>query len=126
MKRLLVASAAFAALTGVALAQSTTTPSTTAPMTPGASSTTTTTTTTITPAQETAVKTYVMKEKTSAVSLPSGTTLSEGAVLPQTVTLSKFDNSVTGMSTYNYVVVDGRTAIVEPSSRRVVKIIETK
>lgn len=110
MKRLLIASVALAALSGVAMAQSSST----------------TTTTTITPAQETAVKTYIMKEKTTAVTLPSGTTLSEGAVLPQTVTLSKFDDTVTGMSTYNYVVVDGKTAIVEPSSRKVVRIIETK
>lgn len=109
MKRLLVASVALAALTGAAVAQ-----------------TSSSTTVTITPAQETAVKTYITKEKTSAVTLPSGTTLSEGVVLPQTVTLSKFDDTVSGMSTYNYVVVDGKTAIVEPQSRRVVKIIETK
>lgn len=113
MKRFLVASVALVALSGAALAQS-------------SGTATTTTTTTITPAQETAVKTYITKEKTTAVTLPSGTTLSEGVVLPQTVTLSKFDNSVTGMSTYNYVVVDGKTAIVEPQSRRVVKVIETK
>ena len=113
MKRLLVATVALAALTGAAMAQT-------------SGTATTTTTTTITPAQETAVKTYVMKEKTSAVTLPSGTTLSEGTVLPQTVTLSKFDNSVTGMSSYNYVVVEGKTAIVEPSSRKVIRVIETK
>ena len=70
MKRFIITAAAVL-MTGAAFAQTATT--------------TTTTSTTMTPAQETAIKTYVTKEKRASVAAPSGFTVSTGAVLPAPV-----------------------------------------
>jgi len=40
------------------------------------------------------------------------------------VTLHEFGADV-GVSKYKYVVVNGRAAIVDPSSRKIVQVIET-
>jgi len=111
MKRALVTVAAFALLTGSAFAQATTT--------------TTTTTTTITTEQEAKIKEYVVKEKPATAELPSGVTLEVGATLPQEVTLHEFGPDV-GVTQYRYVVVNGRTAVVDPVERKVIRIIETQ
>ena len=89
----------------------------------GGASSTTTTTTTITPQQETAIKTYVTKEKTKSVSTPSGFTLATGATVPQTVELHSFGSDV-GMTQYRYVVMNNRTVVVDPATRKVVKIVD--
>lgn len=83
---------------------------------------TTTTTTTITPQQETAIKTYVTKEKTKSINAPSGFTVTEGATVPKTVELHRFGSDV-GLSQYDYVVMDNRTVLVDPQTRKVIRIV---
>lgn len=107
MKRILVVTAA-AMIAEAAFAQTATT--------------TTTTTTTITPAQETAIKTYVTKEKRASVSAPSGFTVSTGAVLPETVEVHSFPAEV-GVTGYRYSVVGGKTVVVG-SDRKIVHVID--
>ena len=89
-----------------------------------ATSTTTTTTTTITPQQDSTIKTYVTKEKTKSVAVPSGFTLSTGATVPQTVELHSFGSDV-GITQYRYVVMNNRTGIADPSTRTVIKVIDS-
>jgi hypothetical protein len=114
MKALSTAIAATALLTGVAFAQTTTTTT----MTTGS------TTTVIDQATLPKVKQYIVSNKTSA-SVPSGFSLSVGAEIPQSVTLHDFGSDV-GVRNYKYVVINDRAAIVDPQSRKVVQIIETR
>jgi Protein of unknown function (DUF1236) len=107
MKRLFVTAAAVL-FAGAAAAQTATT--------------TTTTSTTITPAQETAIKTYVAKERRATVAAPSGFTVSTGAVLPETVEVHSFPADV-GVTGYRYSVVGGKTVVVG-SDRKIVRVID--
>jgi hypothetical protein len=77
----------------------------------------------VSPVEQTQIREYVVKQKTTAATLPADVRLSVGAVLPETVEL----HTVTGVpsaSNYRYVVVDGRTVLVEPKTRKVVQIID--
>src|SRR5215211_926277 len=106
MKRFFLTAAAVA-LAGAAYAQT---------------STTTTTTTTITPAQETAIKTYVTKEKRASIAAPSGFTVSNGAVLPEAVEVHSFPADV-GVTGYRYSVVGNKTVLVG-NDRKIVRVID--
>jgi hypothetical protein len=108
MKRILVGVAALALTTGAALATSTTT--------------TTTRETTVTTDQQAKIKTYIAKEKPAAVTAPSGVTVSVGSTLPEAVELRTFPTDV-GV-TQRYTVIGGRTVLVEPSTRKIIQVIE--
>ena len=110
MKRILVGVAALALTTGAALATSTTT------------TTTTTRETTVTTDQQAKIKTYIAKEKPAAVTAPSGVTVSVGSTLPEAVELRTFPTDV-GV-TQRYTVIGGRTVLVEPSTRKIIQVIE--
>ncbi len=107
MKRLLVGAAALALTAGAALATSTTT---------------TTRETTVTTDQQAKVRTYITKEKPAAVAAPSGVTIAVGSTLPESVELRIFPSDV-GV-TQRYTVIGGRTVLVEPSTRRIIEVIE--
>jgi hypothetical protein len=117
MKHLL-ATTAFALMTGVALAQTSTTVTTTT--SPDATSSVT-----ISPAEETKIREYIVKEKRTSVTAPSGFSISVGAEVPQSVELYSLPSDV-GVTKYRYTVVGGKTALVDPSTRKVVRIIETR
>ena len=85
--------------------------------------TTTTTRTTITPAQQTQIKQYVVKEKRTSVSAPSGFTLSVGSTLPESVQVYALPSDV-GVTSYRYTVVNDRTVLIDPSDRRVVEVLD--
>jgi hypothetical protein len=87
-----------------------------------AQTTTTTTTTTISPAQETAIKTYITKERRASVTAPSGFTVSTGAVLPETVEVHSFPSDV-GVTGYRYSVIGNKTVLVG-SDRKIVRVID--
>lgn len=104
-KRIIPALSVAGLLSGAALAQSSTT----------------TTTTTITDDQAAKVKTYVMKERRPSANFTGS--LAVGTALPPTVEFYDFPEDV-GVKTYRYGVVNDRTVIVEPSTRRIIRIIE--
>jgi hypothetical protein len=116
MKRTLIVAAALA-VAGGAVAQTATT--TTRPAT---ATTTTTTTTTITPAQETAIKTYVTKQKPKSVAAPTGFTVTTGAVLPEAIEVQSFPADV-GVTGYRYARVGEKTVLVG-SDRKIMRVIE--
>ncbi|MER8385818.1 DUF1236 domain-containing protein [Mesorhizobium sp. M0166] len=72
----------------------------------------------IEPQQETVIKEYVKKQPLASVKIP-GVELNIGSTLPDTVELHEVPNVK-----YRYVVVDNRTVVVDPGTRKIVKIIE--
>jgi hypothetical protein len=73
----------------------------------------------IKPEQETLIREYVKKEPIASINLP-GVELNIGSTLPDTVELHALD--VPDVK-YQYVVVDGRTVLVEPETRKIVHVI---
>jgi hypothetical protein len=74
----------------------------------------------IAPEQETVIREYVKKQPVASLELP-GVELNIGTAVPDTVELHKID--APDMA-YSYTVVDGRTYVVEPESRKVVHILD--
>ena len=72
----------------------------------------------IEPEQETVIREYVEKQPLASVKLP-GVELNIGSTLPDTVELYEVPDVE-----YRYVVVDNQTVIVDPGTRKIVKIIE--
>ena len=72
----------------------------------------------IAPEQETVIKEYVHKQPLASVKIP-GVELNIGSTLPDTVELHEVPNVK-----YRYVVVDNRTVIVDPGTRKIIKVIE--
>ena len=75
----------------------------------------------ITPEERTQIREYVVKRKVSAA--PAGLKISVGAVVPETVEMYTIDG-IPSATNYRYVVVDGRTALIDPGTRKIVEIID--
>ncbi len=74
----------------------------------------------IQPEQETVIREYVQSHPVASIDLP-GIELNLGATVPETVELHALE--VPDVQ-YQYVVVDGRTILVDPGSREIVHIID--
>ncbi|MDX8512514.1 DUF1236 domain-containing protein [Mesorhizobium captivum] len=72
----------------------------------------------IEPEQETVIKEYVHKQPLASVKVP-GIELSVGSALPDTVELHEVPNVK-----YRYVVIDNETVIVDPGTRKIVKVLQ--
>lgn len=72
----------------------------------------------ITPEQDTVVRTYVKKQPLASVKIP-GVELNIGTALPDTVELHEVPDVK-----YRYVVIDNRTVLVDPSTRKIVKVYD--
>ncbi|MES0068688.1 DUF1236 domain-containing protein [Mesorhizobium sp. M0074] len=72
----------------------------------------------IDPEQETVIKEYVKKQPLASVKIP-GVELNIGSTLPDTVELHEVPNVK-----YRYLVVDNRTVVVDPGTRKIVKVIQ--
>jgi hypothetical protein len=72
----------------------------------------------IAPEQETVIREYVHKQPLASVKVP-GIELNVGSALPDTVELHEVPNVK-----YRYVVVDNRTVIVDPGTRKIVKVLD--
>jgi hypothetical protein len=72
----------------------------------------------IAPEQETVIREYVEKQPLASVELP-GVELNIGSTLPDTVELHEVPDVE-----YRYVVVDNRTVVVDPGTRKIIKIIQ--
>ena len=71
----------------------------------------------IAPEQETVIREYVEKQPLASVKIP-GVELNIGSTLPDTVELHEVPDVE-----YRYVVVDNQTVVVDPGTRKIVKII---
>ncbi|TPI19821.1 MULTISPECIES: DUF1236 domain-containing protein [unclassified Mesorhizobium] len=72
----------------------------------------------IQPEQETVIREYVHKQPLASVKVP-GVELNVGTALPDTVELHEVPNVK-----YRYTVIDNRTVVVDPGTRKIVKIIQ--
>ncbi|PBB24102.1 MULTISPECIES: DUF1236 domain-containing protein [unclassified Mesorhizobium] len=72
----------------------------------------------ITPEQDTVVREYVKKQPLASVKIP-GVELNIGTAVPDTVELHEVPNVK-----YRYVVIDNRTVLVDPSTRKIVKVYD--
>ncbi|MER9976377.1 DUF1236 domain-containing protein [Mesorhizobium sp. M0085] len=72
----------------------------------------------IDPQQETVIKEYVKKQPLASVKVP-GVELNVGSTLPDSVELHEVPNVK-----YRYVFVDNRTVVVDPGTRKIVKVIQ--
>ena len=72
----------------------------------------------ITPEQDTVVREYVKKQPLASLKLP-GVELNVGTALPDTVELHEVPSLK-----YRYVVVDNRTVLVDPGTRKIVKVYD--
>ena len=104
--------AALALLAGVSAASATSTTVTTTTAAPGAA------VTTIDPAVETEVRTYVGRQNWRSVDVPG--TVAVGTELPASVEL----HTVPKVEKYRVTVVGGRTVLVDPGTRKIVRIVE--
>ncbi len=68
---------------------------------------------------------WVKTQNKTSIPAPSGFTLTVGAVLPETVTMYEFPATVgiEDVTKYRYVLIDGKTVLVDPADRKVVQII---
>jgi len=115
MKRTLLAGVTILALAGPAFAQSTTVTTGVAPSA-GAS-------VTIAPEQRTRIKQYVTEKKVKPVTVKER--VSVGATLPADVELVDVPPDWgPELTRYRYVYSDNHVMLVEPSSRRVVQVID--
>jgi hypothetical protein len=122
MKHLVIAAVASVGLISAAAAQSSTTVTTTTGGSAVTTGTATTTgTVTIQPEVRTKVREYVTTSKPKSVAVPSGFTVSTGAVLPEAVEVQSFPATV-GVTNYRYAVVGDQTVLVD-NSRRIIEVI---
>lgn len=75
----------------------------------------------ITSEQDTVIREYVQKKPLASISVP-GVELNIGSSLPETVEVRRFEE-VPDVN-YEYVVIDNRTVLVEPGTRRIVKVYD--
>ena len=74
----------------------------------------------IEPEQEVVIKEYVKKKPLASIDLP-GVELNIGSTVPREVELHAVE--VPDVN-YEYVVVDNRTVLVEPGTRRIVQVYD--
>ena len=72
----------------------------------------------ISPEQDVVIQEYVKKKPLASITLP-GVELNVGSVLPDTVELHAVEVPDTH---YEYVVVDNRTVLVDPGTRKIIKV----
>ena len=74
----------------------------------------------IEPEQEVVIKEYVQKKPLASIDLP-GVELNIGSTIPEEVELHAVE--VPNVQ-YEYVVVDNRTVLVEPGTRRIIQVYD--
>ena len=77
----------------------------------------------VTPEEQTVIHQYVIEQRVEPVEPPSGVDVVVGSTLPETMEIRPL-NVPEVKHKYSYVVVGKRTVLVEPETRKVVKIIE--
>jgi len=70
----------------------------------------------IQPEEDTVIQEYVKKQPLASLKLP-GVELNVGTALPDTVELREVP-----IVKYRYVVIDNRTVLVDPGTRKIVKV----
>ncbi len=76
----------------------------------------------IAPEQETVIREYVVKQHVEPIAPPPGLEITVGSTIPDAVKIYGLD--VADMpAQYSFVVIEGRTLLIDPSTRRIVRIL---
>ena len=75
----------------------------------------------IAPEQETVIREYVTTHKVAPIQAPADVQITVGSTLPETIELQPID--VPDVQ-YRYVVVDNQTVLVEPGTRKIIRIMK--
>lgn len=75
------------------------------------------------PQQQTIVREYIIAHPVEPVAPPPDFDIVVGAALPEVVEIQPLDVPDLG-TTYSYVVIDNRTLLVDPGTRKIVQVIE--
>ncbi|HET7411509.1 MAG TPA: DUF1236 domain-containing protein [Pararhizobium sp.] len=81
------------------------------------------TTVVIQPQEKTVIRKYVTSHPAPTVQVPSGVTIAVGQTIPDSVELTPIQAPDLNTQ-FDYVVVNGETAIVDPQSRQIVEVIQ--
>ncbi len=74
----------------------------------------------IAPEQETVIREYVRSKPIASIDLP-GVELNIGSTVPETVELHRIEKPDVA---YSYTVVGDRTVIVDPGTRKIIKVYD--
>lgn len=75
------------------------------------------------PDQEVVVREYIAKQPPAQIIVPEGYHAVVGEKVPDTITVSPLD--APGFEKkYEYVVIEGKTVLIDPQTREVVEILE--
>lgn len=77
----------------------------------------------ISPEQETVIREYVVTQEVQPIEIPADVTIEVGSTLPDTIELRALEAPDLDVE-YQYVVLDGQTVLVEPSTREIVYIVQ--
>jgi hypothetical protein len=77
----------------------------------------------ISPAQEVRIRAFVASENRTSVAVPASFRLAVRAEIPQSADLYEFEEDL-GLGQHRYTIISGRTVIVDPSTRKIVSIID--
>ncbi len=72
--------------------------------------------------QRPAFREYIVRERVPSYTIPDRVIV--GGVLPETGVMYYDVPQTFGVTPYRYTVVNGRTVLVEPRSRRIVQVVE--
>jgi hypothetical protein len=72
--------------------------------------------------QRPAFREYIVRERVPSYTIPDQVVV--GGVLPEAGVTTYDVPQTYGMTPYRYTVVNGRTVLVEPRSRRIVQVVE--
>src|SRR3954453_12966383 len=75
----------------------------------------------IAPEQETVIREYVTTHKVAPIQAPADVQITVGSTLPETIELQPID--VPDVQ-YRYVVFDNQTVLVEPGTRKIIRIMK--
>jgi Protein of unknown function (DUF1236) len=77
----------------------------------------------LSPTQEKEIREFVLNEGRTSAAVPAKFKLLVGATLPQSVEFYPFDADL-GAAQFRYTIIGGRIVVVDPGSRRIMRILE--
>jgi hypothetical protein len=78
---------------------------------------------TVPPAQDSKIREFVTSENRTSVAVPASFRLSVGAEMPQSIELYEFDEGL-GLGQHRYTIISGKTVIVDPGTRKIVRVLD--
>jgi hypothetical protein len=78
---------------------------------------------TLSPHQEEKLRAFVASENHTSSAVAGSFKVSVGSEVPRSVTLYTFERDLE-MNQYRYVVISGKTVIVDPTTRKIIRLVD--